>query len=153
MLGLTGLGDGAVHPRLEIRQLQQDADQWNIFLLALQRFQQTDQSDRLSYYQVAGMSTVTFCSICTPNPGRDAVQNRLWLRLPFRIYQIEAVVQITNRFQASMGAPLFLGTTCKQSAAAMEDTAPMNPICFYLGIARIWRCLRYVLCMHCGSTL
>ena len=42
-------------PRLEIRQLQQNADQWNIFLLGMARFQQTDQSNMTSYYQIAGI--------------------------------------------------------------------------------------------------
>lgn len=50
--GITALG---VQPRLEIRQLQQNTDQWNIFLLGLARFQATDQSSLTSYYQIAGI--------------------------------------------------------------------------------------------------
>ncbi|OCK82998.1 Di-copper centre-containing protein [Lepidopterella palustris CBS 459.81] len=42
-------------PRLEIRQLEQNADQWNVYLLGLNRFQQMTQSDKLSYYQIAGI--------------------------------------------------------------------------------------------------
>lgn len=42
-------------PRLEIRQLAQNADQWNLYLLAMERFQAKDKNDRLSYYQVVGV--------------------------------------------------------------------------------------------------
>ncbi|KAK3683147.1 hypothetical protein LTR37_020509 [Vermiconidia calcicola] len=51
---VTGMRFG-VQPRLEIRQLEANADQWNIFLLGMRRFQQTDQSDIRSYYQIAGI--------------------------------------------------------------------------------------------------
>src|SRR6266536_1399634 len=44
-------GDGSVPFRLEIRQLQANADQWNLYLLALERLQTVpDQSDKLSHY-------------------------------------------------------------------------------------------------------
>lgn len=46
--------DGSLPIRKEIRQLQQDADQWNLYLLGLERFQGVDQSQLLSYYQIAG---------------------------------------------------------------------------------------------------
>lgn len=42
-------------PRLEIRQLQQNADQWNLYLLGMERFQGKDKNDKLSYYQVVGV--------------------------------------------------------------------------------------------------
>jgi tyrosinase len=52
---VTGVQNGsAIQPRLEIRDLQNNADQFNIFLLGLQNMQQTNQSDYLSYFQVAG---------------------------------------------------------------------------------------------------
>lgn len=54
-VAITGINTFGVQPRLEIRQLQQDADQWNIFLLGLDRFQKSDQSDLVSYYQIAGI--------------------------------------------------------------------------------------------------
>lgn len=56
VLGVRGLGVDTTHPRLEIRELEQNKDQLNIYLLGLQRFQSTSQEDELSYYQVAGMS-------------------------------------------------------------------------------------------------
>jgi len=49
--GITGLG---VQPRLEIRELQQNEDQWNLYLLGLARFQAVNESEKLSYYQIAG---------------------------------------------------------------------------------------------------
>lgn len=52
---VTGIKTFGVQPRLEIRQVQQNADQWNIFLLGMKRFQETDQSDMMSYYQIAGI--------------------------------------------------------------------------------------------------
>ncbi|ORY13227.1 common central domain of tyrosinase-domain-containing protein [Clohesyomyces aquaticus] len=55
VLGVGALGDGSTHPRLEIRQMEQDTDQWNVYLLGLQRFQGMSQSDRMSYYQIAGI--------------------------------------------------------------------------------------------------
>jgi len=52
---VTGVRDGGPpQPRLEIRQLQQEPDQWNLYLLALDRMQKADQSNELSYYQIAG---------------------------------------------------------------------------------------------------
>ncbi|KAF2735384.1 Di-copper centre-containing protein [Polyplosphaeria fusca] len=55
VLGTPGDGTTSVQPRLEIRQLQQNADQWNIYLLGLRKFQNMTQSDRSSWYQVAGI--------------------------------------------------------------------------------------------------
>lgn len=52
---ITGIKVGGVQPRLEIRDLQKKPEQWNMFLLALQRFQAQTQSQRESFYQVAGI--------------------------------------------------------------------------------------------------
>jgi len=43
------------YPRLEIRQLRQNADQWNLYLIGMERFQAKSKDDKLSYYQVAGV--------------------------------------------------------------------------------------------------
>lgn len=51
---VTGIQGYGVQPRLEIRQLQQNADQWNIYLLGLARFQASNQSEKTSYYHIAG---------------------------------------------------------------------------------------------------
>jgi tyrosinase len=42
---------------LEIRDLQANADQFNIFLLGLQDLSSVDQSDFTSYFQIAGTMT------------------------------------------------------------------------------------------------
>jgi len=50
---ITGIS-GGVQPRMEIRDLQQNApDQWNIYVLALAAMQLVDQSDYLSYFQLS----------------------------------------------------------------------------------------------------
>ena len=54
VLGIAGLGNNTPHPRLEIRELEKNKDQWNVYLLGLRRFQSAPQSDKLSYYQIAG---------------------------------------------------------------------------------------------------
>lgn len=54
-VAITGIQGFGVQTRLEIRRLEQNVDQWNIFLLGLVRFQATDQSDLTSYYQIAGI--------------------------------------------------------------------------------------------------
>ena len=60
VLGVAGVAGASVHPRLEIRQLEQNADQWNVYLLGLNRFQQMNQTDLLSYYQIAGENNYSF---------------------------------------------------------------------------------------------
>jgi tyrosinase len=59
---ITG-ATGGVHPRLEIRELEKTGQMWNLFLLALKGFQDMDQSNIGSYYQVAGkLNTQRFYS-------------------------------------------------------------------------------------------
>ena len=49
--GVTGTG---VQPRLEIRNLEKQTEQWNLFILAMDRFQNMNQNDKLSFYKIAG---------------------------------------------------------------------------------------------------
>ncbi len=52
----TGIGaNGAVPNRIEIRDLQKNNVPWNLYLMALNRFQAMDQSKMLSYYQISGI--------------------------------------------------------------------------------------------------
>jgi len=53
--GVTGAG---VQPRLEIRQLMQNTNQFNIYVLAMQAMQQDNQDDFLSYFSVAGKALI-----------------------------------------------------------------------------------------------
>ena len=55
VLGIRNTGNDTVQPRLEIRELERRPDEFNVFLLGLQRFQSIDQADKLSYYQIAGI--------------------------------------------------------------------------------------------------
>lgn len=41
--------------RQEISNLQNSGPAWDLYILAFQKFTQTDQAQQLSYYQVAGM--------------------------------------------------------------------------------------------------
>jgi tyrosinase len=54
LFSVLGVAGPDSHPRLEIRELEKNEDQWNVYLLGLQRFQSVDQSDKLSYYQISG---------------------------------------------------------------------------------------------------
>lgn len=41
--------------RLELRDMVENhPDQWNLFLLGLERFQKVDEKEPLSYFQIAG---------------------------------------------------------------------------------------------------
>jgi tyrosinase len=50
---------GSVPLRLEIRQLQQNADQWNLYLLGLDAFKKIDEKSELLYYGVCGKLHIT----------------------------------------------------------------------------------------------
>ncbi|KAF2705592.1 Di-copper centre-containing protein [Pleomassaria siparia CBS 279.74] len=54
IVGVVG-SNTVLSPRLEIRDLQKNADQWNLYLLGMERFKAKDKTDSLSYYQVAGI--------------------------------------------------------------------------------------------------
>jgi tyrosinase len=52
---VTGITTISPQTRLEIRQMEKNVDQWNIYLLGLRHFMQADEKDKLSYYQIAGI--------------------------------------------------------------------------------------------------
>ena len=54
VLGVGPLTDNTVQARLEIRELENHKDQWNVFLLGLRRLQGVRQDEKTSYYQIAG---------------------------------------------------------------------------------------------------
>ena len=49
-------------PRLEVRVMAQNSDQFNLFLLGLERLQAKDKNDPLSYYRIAGVHGHPFVS-------------------------------------------------------------------------------------------
>jgi hypothetical protein len=51
---VSGVTGGGVQPRLEIRQLMENTNQFNIYVLAMQAMQQDNQDDFLSYFSIAG---------------------------------------------------------------------------------------------------
>lgn len=55
VLGIPGQGVNTTAPRLEIRELQRNPDLFNVYLLGLQRWQNTSQDEKFSYFQIAGM--------------------------------------------------------------------------------------------------
>lgn len=63
---ITGVTGSGTQPRLEIRTLKKNANQWNLYLLTLQAWKSQSQSDPTSYYGVAGIHGV-------PNQEWDGV--------------------------------------------------------------------------------
>ncbi|KAK7186486.1 hypothetical protein PSPO01_07443 [Paraphaeosphaeria sporulosa] len=57
VVGVQGTG---VHPRQELRELEQDTETWNLFIQAFARFQAMDQSDKASYFQIAAIHGAPF---------------------------------------------------------------------------------------------
>ena len=57
VVGVQGTG---VHPRKELRELAKDTELWNIFLQAFSRFQAMDQNEKVSFYQIAGQSSIIY---------------------------------------------------------------------------------------------
>jgi tyrosinase len=66
-LSVVGVQGTGVQPRQEIRDLEKDADMWNMYLLALSRFQAMDQREKISYYQIAGRLTFDPHLCASPN--------------------------------------------------------------------------------------
>ncbi|KAK2600137.1 hypothetical protein QQS21_005152 [Conoideocrella luteorostrata] len=52
--------NGTLPVRLEIRQMKQNSYKWDLFILAMSMFQYANQSDPLSWYQIAGIHGVPF---------------------------------------------------------------------------------------------
>ncbi|KAF2749170.1 Di-copper centre-containing protein [Sporormia fimetaria CBS 119925] len=55
---IKGVTEGGVQPRLNIRDLSrkpENKEMWALFVLALQRLQEVKQSDKASYYSIAGI--------------------------------------------------------------------------------------------------
>lgn len=53
-IAITGVS-GSVGVRIEVRDLKNNADQWNLYLLGMERFMAKPKNDRMSYYQIAGV--------------------------------------------------------------------------------------------------
>ncbi|KAI1428347.1 hypothetical protein F5Y12DRAFT_782760 [Xylaria sp. FL1777] len=69
------LVDGQPQPRLDIRALEKNHDQWNLYLLALSWMQYTSQDSPFSWYQIAGIHGapgLTWANVA-PLPGNDNI--------------------------------------------------------------------------------
>jgi tyrosinase len=53
-VAVTGAAVGGVQPRLEIRDVEANKEMFNLLLLAMKRFQDTNQEEKLSYYEISG---------------------------------------------------------------------------------------------------
>jgi tyrosinase len=51
----TGVVGGSPVARQEIRKMIQDEDLFTLYLLGLERLQQVDESDPLSWFQICGI--------------------------------------------------------------------------------------------------
>ena len=114
---VTGIQGSGVQTRLEIRTLANNPDQFNIYLLALQKMQTDDQSDFLSYFQISGM------------------------------FQSSAIWKspTNSRHQEYMGVLKLVGTGSRvYRATATLDTAPTSPTFSYPGTDPILRFMRFV---------
>ncbi|CAK7214717.1 hypothetical protein SCUCBS95973_002228 [Sporothrix curviconia] len=71
--GLGGHRNGTIPPRQEIRQMEKDTDLWTLYILGLNMMQYTDQSELLSYYQIAGIHGVPWIewNSVAPAPGSE----------------------------------------------------------------------------------
>ena len=107
---ITGLKSGGTHQRLEIRQLQRNTAQWNLYLLALNRFKGMSQSDKLSYYQVSGIHGRPFVpwDNVAFNPGKsggycthDIVLFPTWHRPYIALYE-QILYNIVQQVAAEM---------------------------------------------------
>ncbi|CAD6504360.1 BgTH12-06091 [Blumeria graminis f. sp. triticale] len=72
--GLGGQGpNGTVPLRLEIRELMKNSDMWTLYILGLDRMQNVDQNELLSWYQIGGIhgSPHTPYDGVPPKPGNE----------------------------------------------------------------------------------
>jgi tyrosinase len=52
---IQGVNPGSPAERLEIRDLQKNADMWNLYLLGMERFKNKSKQDKVGYFQIAGV--------------------------------------------------------------------------------------------------
>lgn len=57
-LGVLGVQGTGIQVRREIRDLVGRKEEWNLFILALAKFQAMDQEEKFSYYSIAGKIVV-----------------------------------------------------------------------------------------------
>ncbi|KAI9886218.1 MAG: hypothetical protein M1823_001953 [Watsoniomyces obsoletus] len=150
-LGITGVqsgrgSDGSVPFRLEIRQMQiQNPDQWNLYLLGLERLQAVDQNQLLSWYQISGIHgrPYTDWDGVPAAPGQNnngycthtSVLFGTWHRPYLALYEqvlYNTIQQIVNEFNGTeqeryRGAAETFRIPYWDWAAAPADNGPVLP--------------------------
>lgn len=116
---VTGVTQFGVQPRIEIRQMQQDTDLWNIYIFGLVRMMQVNQSEQLSYYQIAGKSAASSSFSSSP--------------------------MLNMNSQVSMAGHTSHGMACKRLRIPPgQGTVHTCPTSSCPGTGHIWPCMRYV---------
>lgn len=69
--------EGSAPIRHEIRKLEQDNTTWALYILGLDMLQYTNQTEMLSWYQIAGISVLGFYGTIADQPLRHS-----WTTLP-----------------------------------------------------------------------
>lgn len=119
---VTGVTGNGIQVRMELRTMQQQyPDMFNVFLLGLRSFMQVDQSDPLSYYQIAGMYIFA------------------------RLSDLDLVL---IRFQVSTGDLTFLGMVLAPLLDSAVVTALTLPTCSYHGTDLTWPLSRFVVVLQ-----
>lgn len=107
-VAVTGVPGNNIYPRLEVRQmLFTKPNQWTLFVLALQKFQRMSQSDKLSWYQIAGIHGVPRqnwdgvgqCSNCRGTDGyctHDSVLFPGWHRAYLALFEQQFMVLVNE---------------------------------------------------------
>lgn len=113
---VIGVASANVYPRLEIRQMYWNRpNQFLLLLLALQQWQAMPQSDKLSYYQIAGIhgvprqdwDGVSQCDSCGGTDGycpHDSVLFPAWHRVYMALFEqqfMSIVNQVVNTFPSN----------------------------------------------------
>nr|OQO26612.1 hypothetical protein B0A51_06674 [Rachicladosporium sp. CCFEE 5018] len=118
---VSGAPGSAVYPRLEVRQmLFTKPNQWILFMLGMQRFHATNQADKMSYYQIAGIhgvprqnwDNVGQCSSCGGTDGyctHDSVLFPSWHRAYLALFEqsfLNVVSQVVAQYPQSKQAEM-----------------------------------------------
>ena len=126
---IKGVSQTTVQPRYEIRQLvHEQPNQFSLFILAMQKFQNMPQSDRVGYFQISGIHGVPKtnwngigqCSTCQGTDGycqHESVVFPGWHRIYMALFEQELYAvanQIANSWPASGGG---ISKSAAQAAA------------------------------------
>lgn len=129
-------------PRLELRQLKQNADQWNLYLLGMERFMAKDKNDRLSYYQVVGVHGrpfTTWNNFPTPLVNQAGFCPHAqtlfgaWHRPYLAIFEVDNLRHVlslyANNIHSKPGIRAFRRSSKLSPPASRADGTTLQPLC------------------------